>query len=182
LFHGIVDRQTVLGIAAATGSDVPFFMESACAAVTGRGEYLAPLPSRTDYALVIVDPGFPVGTREAYGNLDAARAAVSSPGPSDDELAEELRLAVFSYLQEPPCAWSFRNDFYPVLKPGMPGLEDCRQALLSAGADFAAMSGSGSSVFGVFSSPMQAERASSIISASYSCNVASPLAKLENST
>lgn len=182
LFQGVVDRQTVLGIAAATGSDVPFFMDSACSAVTGRGEFLQPLLSRTDYALVIVDPGFQISTREAYGQLDAARMAVSSPGPSDDELSEGLRLALDSYLQEPPRAWNFHNDFYPVLTPGLPGLEDCRQALLSAGADFAAMSGSGSSVFGVFSSPMQAERASSMLSARYLCNVALPLAKLENST
>ncbi len=182
LLPGFVDRPTLLDIAAATGSDVPFFLGSACAAVTGRGEFLVPLPPRTDYALVIANPGFPVNTREAYGRLDAARIACLSPGPSDKELAEGLHLAIASYAREQPALWNFRNDFYPVLVPELPGLEQCRLALMSAGADFAAMSGSGSSVFGVFASRFHAERASVELSARYSCNVAVPLAKHKNST
>lgn len=182
LLHGFVDRQTLLGIAAATGSDVPFFMDSACAAVTGRGEILEALPSRTDYALVIANPGFPVSTREAYERLDAERRGFPSPGPSEQDLAEDLRLAIASYSLKQPAAWSFRNDFYSVLVPLLPGLEQCRQALLAAGADFAAMSGSGSSLFGVFTSTARAERASAALAGKYSCHVAVPLAKLPNST
>jgi len=182
LLPGFVDRQTLFGIAAATGSDVPFFMDSACAAVTGRGEILEALPSRTDYALVLANPGFSVSTKEAYGRLDAARHDRPSPWASDQNLAEDLRLAIASYSHERPASWRFRNDFYSVLVPGLPGLEQCRQALLSAGADFAAMSGSGSSVFGVFASPAEADRAAAALADRYSCIVALPLAKLLNST
>jgi 4-diphosphocytidyl-2-C-methyl-D-erythritol kinase len=182
LLPGFVDRPTLLHIAATTGSDVPFFLGSACAAVTGRGEYLSPLESRTDYVLVIVNPGFHVSTRDAYKRLDASRKASSVPGPTDQELIEELRLATASYSLEPPDAWNFRNDFFNVLIPDLSGLEQCRQALLSAGADFAALSGSGSSVFGVFASRAHADRAFDVLSGRYSCTIALPLAKLQNST
>ncbi len=181
LLPGFVDRPTLLRLAATTGSDVPFFMGSACAAVTGRGEILSPLVPRTDYALVIVNPGFPVSTKEAYGRLDAARSSGLSLGSSDQDLAGALRHAIDAYSHERPEDWRFRNDFFDVLSPELPGLEQCRQALLSFGADFAAMSGSGSSVFGVFSSRAEAERASSALSPRYACTVAFPLAKLRGS-
>lgn len=180
LLPGFVDRPTLRKIAAAIGSDVPFFIDSTCAAVTGRGEFLEPLSARTDYALLIVNPGFPVSTREAYGKLDNARIAGASEVASDKELAHELRLAIASYAREPPAVWSFRNDFYPVLASELPGLEQCRQVLLSAGADFAAMSGSGSSVFGVFESRSQIDKAYSVVSDRYSCKISLPLAKLLN--
>ena len=181
LLPGFVDRSTLLGIAAATGSDVPFFMDSACAAVTGRGEFLMPLESRTDYALVLVNPGFPVSTRDAYGRLDAARAAGLARGHSGQELSAELSLAIDAYTREPPEDWRFRNDFFNVLVQQLPGLGLCRQALLSAGAVFAAMSGSGSTVFGVFNSRAQAEQAAAVLSSRFACNIALPLAKLGHS-
>lgn len=181
LLPGFVDRPTMLRLAAMTGSDVPFFMDSACAAVTGRGETLAPLAPRTDYALVIVNPGFPVSTKEAYGRLDTARSNGLSLEPTDQDLAGALRRAIDSYSHEQPEDWRFRNDFFDVLSPELPGLEQCRQALLSTGAGFAAMSGSGSALFGVFSSRAEAERASSTLSRRYACAVALPLAKLGDS-
>jgi len=182
LFPGAVDASTLRRIAAETGSDVPFFMDTACAAVTGRGERLAPLVPRTDYTLVIVDPGFSVSTKEAYGTLDEAREqGRASPCPDDASLDEELSRAVRSYGSGGPSAWSFRNDFFDALSPGLPGLQACRQDVLSAGASFAAMSGSGSAIFGAFDTVASAERAVRILSSNYAARMAFPLARLHDS-
>ncbi|HSV55678.1 MAG TPA: 4-(cytidine 5'-diphospho)-2-C-methyl-D-erythritol kinase, partial [Magnetospirillaceae bacterium] len=60
-------------LGAALGSDVPFFLGGACAVVSGRGEFIEPAEAREDYRLVILFPGFPERTVEAYAVLDAAR-------------------------------------------------------------------------------------------------------------
>ncbi|MBU0927602.1 MAG: 4-(cytidine 5'-diphospho)-2-C-methyl-D-erythritol kinase [Spirochaetes bacterium] len=182
LFPGAVDRESLSRIAALVGSDVPFFMGTACAAVTGRGERLSPVAPRTDYAIVIADPGFPVSTKEAYGLLDRSRESVPAMAqPSDDAMGAELASAVAAYGAMDPSRWPFRNDFFDALRPSFPGLAECRDALVSAGAAFAALSGSGSAVFGVFASAGEAVRAASALSPRYSAHIAFPLARLTDS-
>jgi len=182
LLPGYVDDATLLEIAASIGSDVPFFMESACAAVTGRGEILSPLSPRTDFTLIIVDPGFSISTKAAYGLLDDARAADgASSGRSPADLGIGLKRAVSDYAALPPSRWSFENDFYDALKPEYPGLARCKDALTAEGADYAAMSGSGSAIFGVFESRGAGERALEALSSEYAAVLAFPLARIRDS-
>lgn len=182
LLPGYVDDASLLDIAASIGSDVPFFMASACAAVTGRGEILSPLSPRTDFTLIIVDPGFSISTKDAYGLLDDTRAAAgASRGRSPEDLAAGLDRAVREYAALPPSRWSFENDFYDALAPAYPGLARCKDALKAAGADYAAMSGSGSALFGVFISPVAARHALDAISKEYAAVLAFPLARIRDS-
>ena len=117
LLPGFVDNATLSTIAASIGSDVPFFLGSACAAVTGRGELLSPVAPRDDYALVLVYPGFSISTRDAYARLDEFRNAgavreasfVRRAGSRAGEDSRRL-MAV-----EAPSSWRFRNDFYDAL-------------------------------------------------------------------
>jgi len=64
-------------LAAEIGSDVPFFLGSACALVGGRGELLEKLDSRTDYSFLVVYPGFSIQTASAFRALDSYRRASS---------------------------------------------------------------------------------------------------------
>lgn len=143
LLGGGLGRNELSRAAAGIGSDVPFFLEGGAAIVSGRGEELRPIPARTDYVLVIVYPGVSVSTAEAYGILDRDRPDDSSePDPGADELARR-------YLG-PIGDWDFANSFEPVIRSIHREIADARDELLRLGASFAAMSGSGSAVFGVF--------------------------------
>ncbi|MDP2815430.1 MAG: 4-(cytidine 5'-diphospho)-2-C-methyl-D-erythritol kinase, partial [Rectinemataceae bacterium] len=62
--------EVLSSLAASVGSDVPFFLSGGSALASGRGERLAETPSRTDFSVVVVFPGFPVSTAWAYSKLD----------------------------------------------------------------------------------------------------------------
>lgn len=182
IFPGLITPQRLLELAAAIGSDVPFFMCSACACVRGRGELLEPLAVRQDFVVVIVDPGFPVSTREAYAWLDEYRTGAGvSPLPADFTLDQELDRFAAAYRNESPANWPFRNDFLHPLSCRMPELGACVARIKATGALHAAMSGSGSACFGVYGSDDQAVRAQASLSAHYRALVTFPLARLPDS-
>lgn len=170
-------EERLRSIAAGVGSDVPFFLGTPCAAVTGRGERLEPLPGRSDYAIVVVEPGFVVSTKEAYAAIDEARAEGSIPtADSPEEMAAGLAEAARSYRDKPPSRWRYRNDFFDCMARRHPGLIEARDQLLRSGAEFSSMSGSGSCLFGVYADVEAAERASAALSTRYRTWAAFPVA------
>ncbi|MEN6643581.1 MAG: 4-(cytidine 5'-diphospho)-2-C-methyl-D-erythritol kinase [Armatimonadia bacterium] len=86
--HGQPDLESLHDLAAAIGSDVPFFLQGGTALGTGRGECLEPLPPLTEGWLVIAKPSLSVSTREAYGLL---RAKDYSDGSRTARCVETLR-------------------------------------------------------------------------------------------
>jgi len=182
LYPGRIQPEALVSIAASIGSDVPFFLGSACAAVTGRGELVRPLEARTDYALVIVDPQVAVSTKEAYALLDASRASGGQGSiPKDAELARELERSLERYRSSDPGAWGFRNDFYGPIAESYPRIPAALHALNAVGARFAAMSGSGSAVYGVFREEEAAEKALARLKEEYSVKISFPLARMRDS-
>ena len=125
------------------GSDVPFFLHGGAALVKGRGEIVEPIPAREDYAMLLVYPGFPVSTPEAYRLLDILRPDDSLEADPDDL---ELRSAYARH----PATWPFVNSFEAPLSQGLPEIESWISRLKAEGAPFSRMSGSGSTLFGVF--------------------------------
>ena len=138
-------------IAAALGSDVPFFLCGGRALGVGRGEEIYLLPDAPKAAVLLVSPtGIAVSTRQAYGWLRAPRLTAR---------AVERKLRRFCAL-----CWSgqgslFENDFEAPVFQRHPRLARIKRALLRHGAAGAALAGSGSAVFGIFQSPAQARRA-----------------------
>lgn len=129
--------------AAELGSDVPFFLcGSPLARGRGRGEVLerlAPLPAAD---LVLVTPPVHVATAEAYAALAESRRGAAREQGRDGPT-------------ETPRGWAevalhASNDFQPVIAAAHPEIRRALDALEVAGASFALMSGSGSSVFGAF--------------------------------
>ena len=122
-----IGAEALQGVAASLGSDVPFFAsEHASAKGSGRGETLEPAPA-TPYPALLLVPRFSISTADAYRWLDEFREAGTSP-PSD------------------PTG----NDFEPVVEARYPELCEYRTRLVASGARIARLSGSGSTVFGVF--------------------------------
>jgi 4-diphosphocytidyl-2-C-methyl-D-erythritol kinase len=163
LMPGTVDAPRLAAIAAAIGSDLPFFLGGPCAAVRGRGELVEPLTPRLDYALVLAKPGFSIATKDAYGLLDALRPL--APMRVGDALELSLADTLGSYAGGPPASWDFPNDFYEALVGRYPGLAAIKGRLGELGADFCSLSGSGSCLFGVFMDEKRAKAAHSALSA-----------------
>jgi 4-diphosphocytidyl-2-C-methyl-D-erythritol kinase len=171
LLGGGLGEDALAGLGASIGSDVPFFLSSTAAIVSGRGENVRPIVARDDFSIVIAFPGFPVATAGAYALLDRVRP---DGGHEPDPGPEELVAAYGGEIRQ----WPFANSFEPVIGGSMPEIPKAKAILLGAGASFAAMSGSGSSIFGVFEGEAGAETAKRRLEAAgYGVYAASPLAR-----
>jgi 4-diphosphocytidyl-2-C-methyl-D-erythritol kinase len=142
-----VDTPTLSRLTAGVGSDVPFFLVGGTTLGLGRGDDLYPLVDLPRTYVVLVRPQFGVSTMEAYGWYD---------NESRHALREPPRKVIAGGW--PEWAINLRNDLEPPVIRHHPAVGRIKQALLDAGAVFAAMSGSGSAVFGLFERPDAARR------------------------
>jgi 4-diphosphocytidyl-2-C-methyl-D-erythritol kinase len=137
-----IPDQRLFEIASQLGSDVPFFLHGGTALGLGRGEELYPLPDEPNAHVLLVAPRVHSSTAEAYRDL--------SPQLTTNTVQNKL----FSFRQQ---IWrgdlqAFPNDFEGVVFARHPELAGIRDLLLQSGARLAAMTGSGSSIFGIFPS------------------------------
>ncbi|HYS77442.1 MAG TPA: 4-(cytidine 5'-diphospho)-2-C-methyl-D-erythritol kinase [Candidatus Dormibacteraeota bacterium] len=148
------DRD-LLSIAAAIGSDVPFFLTGGTARLTGTGTEVEALPDLTGYDVLVVFPGVGIPTAEVYalaGRTLTSALKISSMARFHPTLAGNLDEEVEAWVR-------VGNDLEPYARSLCPAIGKIRNRLLAAGAAAAAMTGSGSAVFGVFRSPVAIQRA-----------------------
>ncbi len=145
-------QRLLRSIAAAIGSDVPFFLEGGIAYVTGRGEQLQPLDLHLPWTVLLVLPGIHIDTPSAYSTL-----GITERRPAH-HLDEKITQAIEN---NDTLRSAFTNDFERSAFEQHPALSTICQRLREQGADYAAMSGSGSTLFGLFASVDNAERAQS---------------------
>ena len=132
------------------GSDVPFFLLGGRAAGIGRGAEIYPLPDFARGSAVLVTPGIHVSTAAAYGALNRGQLTTESSQNKIDSFQADVWGA----------SWAgAANDFEDVVFRQHPSLRALKQRLIKLGANPAMMSGSGSSVFGIFGEQAQAIRA-----------------------
>ena len=132
-----LDQHTLVSIAAELGSDTPFFVYSEPQYCTGRGEIMEPVEvDLSGKWLVVAKPEEGVSTAEAYGGVH--------PALPDSDLCELVKMPVESWHE------SIVNDFEAHILVSHPRIAEIKQSLIDAGAEYAAMSGSGSAVFAVF--------------------------------
>ena len=157
-------------VAAETGSDVFFFMHCdekgrGCALVSGRGENVKKIHGREDLFLILIFPEVSSSTKEAYALVDEAFAGGKVlVSPEFDELELVYR--------RPPEKWTFINTFTPVISAKYKDIGRAIEALRALGCEYAEMSGSGSTVFGVFTSRHEAESAVEKLAGSWNCKLA----------
>ncbi len=159
LFGTQLSHSALSSIAGEVGSDVYFFTEallakkmnpelqSFAALVEGRGERVTPIPVRKDFSVVLVFPSVSVSTKEAYALVDETAKSRNILEGSD---------SLTEMFQRPIRNWFFFNDFTTCVSERYPEIADAMEALRSSGADFVDMSGSGSTVFGIFESEKKA--------------------------
>jgi len=124
------------------GADVPFFLQGGTALGTGRGDEIFPVDDVTRFGVVLIKPSFGVSTADAYAWLDADRASGSEPGSAREPRALDVGWAGHSL--------TIANDLEGPVARRHPGIEEMIAACVREGAVAAAMTGSGSAVFGLF--------------------------------
>lgn len=138
LFHLNLNTDKLIEYAAKLGSDCPFFILNKPVFATGRGEIFSPSTlSLAGYKIVLVKPSNHVSTAEAYSNTKPRIAAKSLAEIIAGEKIESWKNTVF-------------NQFEESIFPAHPEIKNIKKELYEAGALYASMSGSGSSVFGIF--------------------------------
>ena len=155
-------------IAALVGSDVFFFLSldgkpEGAALVWGRGELVKPIAPRSDLHYVLVFPGVHSSTAKAYAALDER---VGKPG--DECLSLDQLESVY---RSPVKDWTFTNDFTPVIAAEYSKVRQALEDVKSSGALFSDMSGSGSTVFGVYESASQAKGALNFLSGKWNATL-----------
>ena len=143
-------------VAMTLGADVPFFLSGGTALGLGRGEEIYPLTDLPRHWVVLLIPGFGVSTADAYGWYD------------DDRDSDRI---VVREPQHVPGPWPSRaaqmiNDLEAPIARRHPEIDHMKAALRRTGALAAAMSGSGSAVFGLFQRRAEAETAVATLGAS----------------
>ena len=143
-----LDEPALMGIGARIGSDVPFFILGCPAVARGRGEVLerVKLP---DLGYILINPGFQVSTRWAYNNLTLTKGY-------EDNI---LTYSEDSFRDIDRIKGLLSNDLEEVVIAKYPELSSLKKTLVENGACGSLMSGSGPTVFGVFGSGEEAERA-----------------------
>ena len=141
LWHVPVRPNQLTDVAAALGADVPFFLSGGTALGLGRGDEVYPLADLPRHWIVLLVPGFGVSTRDAYDWYDSERELARGVSAREPQVV--------------PGPWPSRaaqmiNDLEAPIARHHPEIDQMRTALRRAGALAAAMSGSGSTVFGLF--------------------------------
>ena len=134
-----LDRGQLLSLAGQLGADVPFFIFLQPAWATGIGTELELLPALPEVAYLLINPGIAVSTADVYRSLQLTKGG---------ELANLPR---FSVVTKDDLCSALHNDLETVTLGRYPLIAEIKQRLLDQGATGALMSGSGATVFGVFS-------------------------------
>ncbi len=134
-----MDAERLMQYAAMLGSDCPFFILNKPCVAKGRGERLSPIElNLSGYSILLINPGIHINTGWAFRSLSQHTDVVP---------VEEL-------INLPIEKWqgSLSNDFEIPVFAEYPEIAAIKEKLIAAGAVYASMSGSGSSVFGIFKS------------------------------
>ncbi|MBE0601727.1 MAG: 4-(cytidine 5'-diphospho)-2-C-methyl-D-erythritol kinase, partial [Firmicutes bacterium] len=150
-----LSKDTLHEMAQALGADVSFFITGGFARVGGFGELVSPLPPLREIPLVILQPCAPQPTQEVFALYDTL---VKVSHPDTDAALSALQAGDFNGF-----ARASGNVLQQALEPLLPQIGEALAALDACGAQFAAMSGSGSAVFGAFADEASARIAQRIL-------------------
>lgn len=139
MFELNLSTDVLQKLALSIGSDVPFFIMSKPAFAEGRGEMLMPIDISIRGHILIINAGIHISTKEAYQNI--------TPKPAEFDLR---KFGLINYNDNVHLKQLITNDFESYAFSTHPVLAQIKSSLYSHGARFALMTGSGSSIFGIF--------------------------------
>ena len=154
-------------IASKIGADVPFFIRGSIQLGEGIGDRLTPLKINIKGKYLIIIPEVIINTFWAYSqfkkNLDSSLSSINFPGLS---IGKTISLDMLKL---------FENDFESIVVPTYPEIGKIKEKLHALGARYASLSGSGSTVFGIFNDDVSLNNAFSYFSPKYKTFITNPL-------
>ena len=154
-------------IASQIGADVPFFIRGSIQLGEGIGDRLTPLKINISGKYLIIIPDTEIDTSWAYSkfkkDLDSSILPINFASLSNEKAISLDKLKFFE------------NDFESIVVPTYPEIGKIKEALHALGAGFASLSGSGSTVFGIFNDDVSLDKALSYFSPKYKTFIAIPL-------
>ena len=154
-------------IAVEVGADVPFFIRGSIQLGEGIGNRLTTLKTKIKGKYLIIIPDTEIDTSWAYSKfkkeLDSSSSSINFAGLSNEKTISLDKLKFFE------------NDFESIVVPTYPEIGKIKEALHALGAGFASLSGSGSTVFGIFNDDVSLDKALSYFSPKYKTFIANPL-------
>lgn len=136
-FNLQLQQNQLINYALQLGSDCPFFIKNKACLATGRGENLEELELNIyHYKIVVVNPGISINTGWAFSKIKPVKA----------------RISLKEIIHTPITQWKdvLKNDFEEVVFLKFPEIKTIKEQFYQQGAVYASMSGSGSSVYGLF--------------------------------
>jgi len=130
------------------GSDAPYFINPVPSIARSRGELLEEIQFDLHYPVLIINPGIHISTKWAFENLTMYSGDKIISGISEFDTIDVLKIKNI-----------LTNDFEKVVFPEYPEIENIKNQLYEFGAIFALMTGSGSTVYGIFQDTASAENA-----------------------
>lgn len=155
LFGLHLSKQELMELGVKLGADVPYCVLRGTALSEGIGEILTPLPPMPDCHILIAKPSISVSTKFVYENLKVNEL---EKHPDIDGMVEAIREGNLHGITD-----RMENVLETVTIPANPIIEDIKNCMKDNGAINALMSGSGPTVFGIYDSEEQAEKAREII-------------------
>ena len=137
MFEKHLSTKQLEDLAAQLGADCPFFIHNKPTYARGIGDVFSPIDlSLKDYQIIIVKPNVFISTKEAFANI----------------LPHQPSESIIDIIKSPIHEWRhyLTNDFEASIFPQHPEIASIKLQLYEKGAEYASMSGSGSSVFGLF--------------------------------
>ncbi len=151
LFDNPVQKDDLAKMAKALGADVPFFLYGGCMLAEGIGEKLTPVPPLKNAYIVLAKPPIHVSTAFVYKNLILDENTVH---PDTSSVIKAMETGNLDLL-----AKSAGNVLETVTSKNYPEIEEYKSLMKLHGAVYSLMSGSGSSVFGIFRTETSAKSA-----------------------
>ncbi|MBS3757945.1 MAG: 4-(cytidine 5'-diphospho)-2-C-methyl-D-erythritol kinase [Desulfobacterales bacterium] len=144
-----LSRHALMDLAGTIGADVPFFVYGRPALATGIGDRLTAYEQLPEAPIVLIYPRTPVSTAVIYQKLNFGLTKTKKIN----------KKSIFRHIQKKGISRVLYNDFEPTAFKIYPEIAEAKSALLAQGALGALMSGSGSSVFGIYPDTVQAHNA-----------------------
>ena len=160
-------KEKLLNMAVSIGADVPFFLIGGTSHGSGKGEILKSIKLVSDYHAVLILPDINISTKWAYKNLNLTLTRKN----------DEYKFRGFSLrnLDLRDFRSGFHNDFENLVFKHYPNLSLVKSELYDEGAIYASLSGSGSALYGLYSSRSLADKAIEILARKYRCQLSRPV-------
>tara|TARA_Y100001960_G_C14533139_1_gene757151 strand:+ start:60 stop:899 length:840 start_codon:yes stop_codon:yes gene_type:complete len=158
-----LSKKQMMNLAQEIGSDVPFFIDGNIKFIEGRGEivYSYKAPILKDLFFLIILPPFSISTKWAFGKIKK-------------DLEHRMNSYKFPPLDNNIDWEFFKNDFEEVVGTTYPEIYDIKKTLYDNGALYSGLSGSGSTMFGIYNDIETARKAVKNVN-KYHTHIASPV-------